>query len=167
MSDEFLSSVRNGIGSALISDENPDPILSEIARYAAVEGRGKLARPRLVQAFARAAGLDVDRTKTISVATELIHVASLLHDDIVDHAEQRRGMTAANRIWGNAATVLGGDFVLCRALIALQGTPSAVGPGDSRHRRNDRGCRRRSIGARGGPNGKPLRSGPEQTRLCR
>jgi geranylgeranyl pyrophosphate synthase len=119
---DFVSLVRKGIQSAT-TPERANPILAEIGRYAAVDSAGKLARPRLVNAFGRAVGLSESALEPIAIATELVHVASLLHDDIVDEAYLRRGKTAANRIWGNGATVLGGDFLLCRALITLECEP--------------------------------------------
>jgi octaprenyl-diphosphate synthase len=53
------------------------------------------------------------------VVIEFIHAATLLHDDVIDKAEERRGNTAANRLWGNEASVLVGDFLYCRSLAMM------------------------------------------------
>ncbi|MDP2339822.1 MAG: polyprenyl synthetase family protein [Deltaproteobacteria bacterium] len=80
------------------------------------------ARPRLMLAFAALAaprGVNVDRLIAMACAVELIHSASLLHDDVVDGADQRRGRPSVNATHGNAAAVLVGDQVLATALQLL------------------------------------------------
>ncbi len=87
----------------------------------------KRARPRLLVAFASLAGAPHDhRLVDAACAVELIHSASLLHDDVIDGADERRGAPAANARFGNAAAVLAGDHVLARALRALAFDPRAM-----------------------------------------
>lgn len=80
---------------------------------------GKRVRPILVFLSAEACGLPAVRGTDVAAATELIHTASLLHDDVVDHAATRRGNPTLHRLWGNKLAVLGGDFILAQALELL------------------------------------------------
>ncbi len=87
----------------------------------------KRARPRLLLAFGRLLDrADDERLVKAATAVELIHTASLLHDDVVDHADTRRGRASANARFGNDAAVLAGDVVLARALALLSFDPRAV-----------------------------------------
>ena len=87
----------------------------------------KRARPRLLLALARLANtVDDERLVRAATAIELIHTASLLHDDVVDHATTRRGRASANARFGNDAAVLAGDVVLARALALLAFDERAV-----------------------------------------
>lgn len=76
---------------------------------------GKRLRPALVLLAAELCGYSGPRRIELAAALELLHTATLLHDDIVDLAEIRRGRPAANAIWGNRRAVLGGDFFYARA----------------------------------------------------
>ena len=76
---------------------------------------GKRLRPVLVLLAARAAGYDGDDHIQSAAIVEFIHTATLLHDDVVDESGQRRGRPTANALWGNAASVLVGDFLYSRA----------------------------------------------------
>jgi octaprenyl-diphosphate synthase len=82
--------------------------------------KAKRARARLLFAFAELAHVDTDVAIECARAVELIHAASLLHDDVVDEADERRGLPSANALFGNAAAVLAGDHVLATALLALK-----------------------------------------------
>jgi octaprenyl-diphosphate synthase len=74
-------------------------------------------RPLLVVLSARASGASGgDAEERLAEAAELVHAATLLHDDVLDDGRVRRGLPAARVLWGNAASVLGGDFLLVRAL---------------------------------------------------
>ncbi|MGD9044447.1 MAG: polyprenyl synthetase family protein [Desulfobacterales bacterium] len=98
--------------------ENLKPYLdlvSDVARHILFAG-GKRLRPLLLVLSARICGYEDDYAKTISSAMEYLHAATLLHDDIVDDAILRRGKTVAHSLYGNATTVLVGDFLLARAL---------------------------------------------------
>jgi len=77
---------------------------------------GKRLRPLLMVLSARLCGYRGDYDKTLSCVFEYLHAATLLHDDLVDEAEFRRGKPVAHTKWGNAVVVLTGDFLLARAL---------------------------------------------------
>jgi octaprenyl-diphosphate synthase len=92
------------------------PLVYEISRYILGSG-GKRLRPTVLLLASGACGLTNGKERILSaVALELIHTATLLHDDVVDGASLRRGKTASNVIWGNKASILVGDFMLARAL---------------------------------------------------
>lgn len=92
------------------------PLVYEISRYILGSG-GKRLRPTVLLLASGACGLTNGKERILSaVALELIHTATLLHDDVVDGANLRRGKTASNVIWGNKASILVGDFMLARAL---------------------------------------------------
>jgi len=78
---------------------------------------GKRIRPALAILSALASDGSADTTRLIdfAVATELVHMASLVHDDVVDETSKRRGAPTANSLWGNKISVLGGDFLLSKA----------------------------------------------------
>ena len=98
--------------------ENLKPYLdlvSDVARHILFAG-GKRLRPLLLVLSAKLCGYHDDYAKTVSTALEYLHAATLLHDDIVDDAVLRRGKTVAHSVYGNAITVLVGDFLLARAL---------------------------------------------------
>ncbi|WP_265530467.1 polyprenyl synthetase family protein [Sphingomicrobium marinum] len=80
-----------------------------------IAGGGKRLRPMLTVASARLLDYPGTRHHKLAAAVEFIHTATLLHDDVVDGSEMRRGKRAANLIWGNPATVLVGDFLFSRA----------------------------------------------------
>lgn len=85
---------------------------------------GKRIRPALVILSALASGeCDTQRMLGIAAAAELVHMASLVHDDVVDETRERRGARTANDSWGNKISVLGGDYLLSKAfqLLAAHG----------------------------------------------
>ena len=86
-----------------------------------VNAGGKRARPQLVFLAARALGNPDPREVDFAACIELLHSASLLHDDLVDDAETRRGHEAAFRHYGNAVSVLSGDYLLSRLMEILAG----------------------------------------------
>ena len=95
------------------------PVIPLLAEHIVSAG-GKRMRPLLTVAAARAAhagegGGRIEQSLKLAAAVEFIHTATLLHDDIVDGSEQRRGKVAAHLIWGNATSVLVGDFLFARA----------------------------------------------------
>lgn len=96
--------------------EDNGALLSTVARYALASG-GKRIRPALLLLAARACGADgCARAVTLASATEMMHAATLLHDDIVDHAATRRGRPSAMARWGADVSVLVGDFLFSRAI---------------------------------------------------
>ncbi len=80
-----------------------------------VGGGGKRLRPMLHLLAARAAGYRGDEHIQLAAVIEFIHTATLLHDDVVDESDLRRGRKTANAMWGNAASVLVGDFLYSRS----------------------------------------------------
>ena len=80
-----------------------------------VSAGGKRLRPAVVLLAARALGCKTDEAPLLAAVIEFIHTATLLHDDVVDHADRRRGLKTANAVWGNAGAVLSGDFLYSRS----------------------------------------------------
>jgi octaprenyl-diphosphate synthase len=89
-------------------------LVNQIAQYIVGAG-GKRIRPRLVILFAGALGFSGAERYTLAAVVEFIHTATLLHDDVVDESSLRRGRPTANAMFGNAASVLVGDFLYSRA----------------------------------------------------
>jgi octaprenyl-diphosphate synthase len=89
-------------------------LINQIAQYIVSAG-GKRIRPRLVLLFANALGYSGQAQFTLAATVEFIHTATLLHDDVVDESALRRGRQTANAVFGNAASVLVGDFLYSRA----------------------------------------------------
>ena len=90
------------------------PLIPELAGHL-IAGGGKRMRPMLTLASARLLGYTGTRHHRLAAAVEFIHTATLLHDDVVDGSDLRRGRRTANNIWGNPATVLVGDFLFTRS----------------------------------------------------
>ena len=90
------------------------PLIPELAGHL-IAGGGKRMRPMLTLASARLIGYTGTRHHRLAAAVEFIHTATLLHDDVVDGSDMRRGKRAANLIWGNPASVLVGDFLFSRS----------------------------------------------------
>ncbi len=86
--------------------------------------RGNRLRPALSLLTAQAIGECSDRVVDAAIGIEIIHTATLIHDDVIDSADKRRGDEALNLRWGNQASVLMGDFLLARALEILVGLQS-------------------------------------------
>ena len=94
-------------------DSNVD-LISQMSQYIINSG-GKRIRPLLLLICAKATEYDGDYHYSMAVVIELIHTATLLHDDVVDQSATRRGQETANELWGNAPSVLVGDFLYSRA----------------------------------------------------
>jgi hypothetical protein len=97
------------------------PELEEIASYY-FDGQGKAFRPMVVVLIARALNHHMQRRpdlldsqKTVAMVTEMIHTASLVHDDVIDTADTRRGKPSVNVLWGQKKAILAGDYILSRA----------------------------------------------------
>lgn len=80
-----------------------------------VSGGGKRMRPALLLMVANALGYKGDRHHLLAAVVEFIHTATLLHDDVVDESDMRRGRSTANAVFGNAASVLVGDYLYSRS----------------------------------------------------
>jgi octaprenyl-diphosphate synthase len=89
-------------------------LINQLGHYIINSG-GKRLRPILVLLAARACGYTGSHHIGMAATVEFIHTATLLHDDVVDASEMRRGMESANAVWGNEASVLVGDFLYSRA----------------------------------------------------
>ena len=89
-------------------------LIPEIIHHLIGSG-GKRFRPLLLLASAELCGYRGERRYPLSAIIEFIHTATLLHDDVIDHAETRRGKASANQVWGNAASVLVGDFLYSKS----------------------------------------------------
>jgi len=115
---------------ALIIDrmQSPVPVIPLLAEHIVAAG-GKRLRPLITVAAARAAGGAIEHPLKLAAAVEFIHTATLLHDDVVDGSERRRGKVAAHLIWGSATSVLVGDFLFARAfeLMVETGQMRALG----------------------------------------
>ena len=94
--------------------DSPVALIPQLAGHIVAAG-GKRLRPMLTLASARMCGYEGNRHKGLSACVEFIHTATLLHDDVVDESELRRGLASANAVWGNQASVLVGDFLFSRA----------------------------------------------------
>ena len=91
------------------------PLVKEIAGHILFAG-GKRLRPLLMVLCCKLCGYTGTYDKTFSTIFEYLHAATLLHDDLIDEADMRRGRTVAHKIWDNATVVLTGDFLLARSL---------------------------------------------------
>jgi octaprenyl-diphosphate synthase len=94
--------------------QSPVALIPQLAGHIIAAG-GKRLRPMLTLATSRLCGYRGDRHIALAAAVEFIHTATLLHDDVVDDSDLRRGLATANAVWGNKASVLVGDFLFSRA----------------------------------------------------
>lgn len=103
--------------NALIRDRMASkhaPRIPEVTAHL-VEAGGKRVRPMLTLAAARLCGYEGDAHQKLAATVEFIHTATLLHDDVVDESEKRRGRPTANLLWDNKSSVLVGDYLFARA----------------------------------------------------
>lgn len=116
---KILSSVAAdivAIETALSANLNPYfDLVSQVAGHILFSG-GKRMRPLLMVLSARLCGHDTPNVAKVSVIFEYLHAASLLHDDVIDEADMRRGRPVAHQVWNAATAVLTGDFLMARAL---------------------------------------------------
>lgn len=117
-----FSAVNQKILTALHSEV---VLINQVGQYIVSSG-GKRLRPLITLLAARAAGYEGDKHITAAALIEFIHTATLLHDDVVDHSDMRRGRETANELWGNEAAVLVGDFIYTRSfqmMVSLNSMP--------------------------------------------
>jgi octaprenyl-diphosphate synthase len=98
------------------------PLIRKVGEYVLSSG-GKRIRPALLLLAAKLSGYCGNRAVPLASVVEFIHTATLLHDDVVDSANLRRGLASANTLWGNEASVLVGDFLFSKSfsLMVLDG----------------------------------------------
>ena len=121
VADDF-SRVNDLIIQRLSSDV---PLVEKLAQYI-IESGGKRLRPLLVLLSSQAAGYSGSNHLKLAAVIEFLHTATLLHDDVVDTSDMRRGRSTANARWGNAPSVLVGDFLYARAfemMVELESLP--------------------------------------------
>ncbi len=105
----------NAVNSVILTRMQSEiPLIPELAGHL-IAGGGKRMRPMLTLACARLLDYPGTRHHLLAAAVEFIHTATLLHDDVVDGSDLRRGRRTANIIWGNPASVLVGDFLFSRS----------------------------------------------------
>lgn len=98
--------------------KSPVDVIPDLSGYIVSAG-GKRMRPMLTLAAAHAVGGATHATHALAAAVEFIHTATLLHDDVVDESDLRRGKPAAKSVWGNSASILVGDFLFARAFTLM------------------------------------------------
>jgi len=137
---EFPLEARLGEAQALLRDDlsaverllrdsaaqGPVPA-SDAARHLVSLG-GKRVRPMALLLSSACFGQVPEASRHMAVCVELIHSATLLHDDVIDEGTERRGQAAARIVWGNAVSVLGGDLLLTHALVTAQQHAPALMP---------------------------------------
>ena len=112
---EFVAADMERVNRTILSRTSSDvTMIPEVANHLISSG-GKRLRPILTLAMAQLAGYGGDGHVKLAAAVEFMHTATLLHDDVVDESEMRRGRLAARMLWGNEASVLVGDFLLGQA----------------------------------------------------
>ena len=123
--DRLLAATRPGLDkvNAMILDKASSHVelVPEVARYL-IDSGGKRLRPMLTVAAAMLFGNSVGAEVNFAAAVEFMHNATLLHDDVVDESDMRRGRAAARMVWGNQASVLVGDFLLGQAFMMMVDT---------------------------------------------
>lgn len=119
----LVSADMAGVDRLIRQDLRSDVVLINQIGEHIIGAGGKRLRPLLVLLAARAAGSVAENPAAIRLAAivEFIHTATLLHDDVVDESGLRRGRATANALWGNAASVLVGDFLYSRAFQLMVG----------------------------------------------
>jgi heptaprenyl diphosphate synthase len=119
-----LRQVESAIEAALAT---PDELLDEVSTHLLRAG-GKRIRPAMVILTSKFPGVSLDKAIPVAVAVEVLHMATLVHDDVVDKATVRRGMPTVNAKWSNAVSVLTGDYLFAKSfsMLAETGNPRVV-----------------------------------------
>lgn len=110
-----LDRVTSEVTRSLTADS---PLLSELSAHV-MRMKGKMFRPTLVLLSSETAGAPEPRAVTVATVVELVHLATLVHDDAVDHSELRRGVQTINAVFGHQMSVILGDFLYSTALARL------------------------------------------------
>ncbi len=130
---DYISLIRQPIASELNdfkdlfdrSLSHSDGLLSQ-ALFHIRQRAGKRMRPMLILLMAKCHGGITDVTQHAAVGLELLHTASLVHDDVVDESGERRGQASVNEVYGNKVAVLVGDYILSTALLHISYTHNEV-----------------------------------------
>jgi octaprenyl-diphosphate synthase len=121
---ELVARDMERVNEAILVRAHSDlDLIPKLAGHLIASG-GKRLRPMLTLAAARMCGYDGDNHVKLATAVEFMHTATLLHDDVVDESEVRRGKAAARLLWGNQASVLVGDYLLGQAFKMMVETGS-------------------------------------------
>ncbi len=112
---------------AAVWEESPSPALSQLVRHILAAG-GKKLRPLITLLCASVQTPADARAVKVAAAIEILHAATLIHDDVIDHAYVRRGLPTANSMWSNTLAVLSGDYLFakCSYIVAQMGDPALV-----------------------------------------
>ncbi|OQP35332.1 MULTISPECIES: octaprenyl diphosphate synthase [Pantoea] len=113
--NELTAQDMAAVNQTILDQLNSEVSLINQLGYYIISGGGKRIRPMIAVLSARALGYQGDLHVTNAALIEFIHTATLLHDDVVDESDMRRGKATANAAFGNAASVLVGDFIYTRA----------------------------------------------------
>src|SRR5680860_314476 len=112
---ELVKSDMERVNRLILSKAGSDvDLIPEVARHL-IDSGGKRLRPMLTLAAASMCNYTGTHHITLAASVEFMHTATLLHDDVVDESDLRRGRTTARRVWGNQASVLVGDYLLGQA----------------------------------------------------
>ncbi len=112
---ETVASDFSAVNRMVVEELHSDVAMVENIGHYIIKGGGKRLRPLVVLLAAKALGYAGQEHIKLAAIVEFIHTATLLHDDVVDKSDRRRGRDTANAIWGNSPTVLVGDFLYSRA----------------------------------------------------
>ncbi|MCF2575789.1 polyprenyl synthetase family protein [Phocaeicola barnesiae] len=110
--EKELEAFRQLFDSSL---QSSDPLLNEVLAYIK-KRNGKMMRPILVMLMAKLYGVLNDATLHAALSLELLHTASLVHDDVVDESDKRRGQSSVNAVYNNKVSILVGDYMLATSL---------------------------------------------------
>ena len=124
---DYLSLIKTPISTELeefrrlfdASLSSPNPLLQSVITHLRQKS-GKMMRPMLVMLVARQYGPVTDKALHAAVSLELLHTASLVHDDVVDESGERRGQLSVNAVFNNKVAVLAGDYLLATSLVQVE-----------------------------------------------
>ncbi len=112
---QLVADDMNAVDALILRRLRSDVVLINQVGHYIVKSGGKRLRPMILLLAARSLGYQKERHIDLAAIIEFIHTATLLHDDVVDASEMRRNRDTANAVWGNAASVLVGDFLYSRS----------------------------------------------------
>ncbi|MGM0593237.1 MAG: octaprenyl diphosphate synthase [Pseudomonadota bacterium] len=117
----LIASDRQAVDEVIVKRLHSEVVLINQISHYIINSGGKRLRPVLLLLSARAFGYQGTAHHELAAVVEFIHTATLLHDDVVDGSDMRRGKETANNVWGNEASVLVGDFLYSRAFQMMVG----------------------------------------------